>query len=619
MGAINDNNLAVLSSRYGINAMVNFFNGELGEQGLSNLVISDFYNNYLLDSMELAASNYIFQEYAKPYYVPEGYEKKKLKRYGSLTEHTTPLPEGIPPKSDKTMVESFEATYNTYGRVMEFTDRVNYMTIDPIIAMYSEKYGQLAARTKERLARNEMLHSTSILVPADAGGNPGSNAADLSHIMLKDKLGFNDYRVQVAKMKRMLVEPVSGNNFDLIGSPEVKFDLITDPMVRDYYGSDKGISAYADNTLPVLFNIQFRETMLDDYAFGYELANPGELFTYNAANNTTTYICRIYAKTPATTSSGVVTYTEYYFNVPESYRSVIEARLSDGSYIPEKVEWDIAGFLGDITTSTKVDSCVVSHTIATGATSYSVTIDGPISSTSADPNSVAKLQGYTWYQIPIHKVLLVGKDALIETGIEGHTAPKLYVKPLGSAGVLDPIDQRQSIGFKIDTIGYSLLKPEACVVGYTIPSTAEEINTTMYTYNFSSAYDGKVGQTQMNHHSYDIPGKTYVQTQTREGYNQYGKLNKLTGNVDTDRNGVPGVQAPFYNDLDEFGEVPTRYNGSGMTDEIVTVASGTYYPADITSATFVTDGSLYTRSGTTFTAVSSGSYSATTVYYKKKA
>ena len=287
--AVNDNNLAALSSRYGINAMVNYFNGELGNQ-MSDIVIESFYNNYILDAMELAADNYVFQSYAKPYYVPEGYEKKKLKRYGSLTEHTTPLPEGIPPKSDKTKVESFEATFNTYGRYMEFTDRVSYMTIDPIIAMYSDRYGKLAARTKERLARNEMLHSTSILVPQSAGG-----AALLEHMTLHDHLTFNDYRVQVARMKRMLVEPVSGNTFDLIGSPEVKFDLLTDPMVRDFYGKDSGITAYQTNELPVLFNIKFKETMLDDYAYGYELANPGELDIWDDETKTSTKILRIYA------------------------------------------------------------------------------------------------------------------------------------------------------------------------------------------------------------------------------------------------------------------------------------------------------------------------------------
>lgn len=529
---VNDNNLAVLSSRYGINAMVNYFNGELGNK-MDDITISTFYNNYLLDAMELAAENYIFQKYARPYYVPEGHEKKKLKRYGGLTEHITPLPEGIPPKSDKTRVESFEATFNTYGRYMEFTDRVSYMTIDPVIAIYTEKYGKLAARTKERLARHEMLHSTSVLVPQSAGGG----TADLSKMMLKDYLGFNDYRVMVARMKRMLVEPAEGNNFHLIGSPEVKFDLITDPYVRDFYGKDAGITAYQTDELPTLFNITFKETMLDDYAFGYELANPGEIETWDPTAKTTTYVLRIY-----TTVDGV----QYYANVPATQRSVVEARLTDGSYIPEKVEWNVSAFIESLTTSSKLDK----FTVASETAAYGQTVAQEV---------VNKLKTAVWKQLPLHRCILLGKEALIETGIEGHTEPKMYVKPLGSAGVLDPIDQRQSIGFKIDTIGYSLLKPEACVVCYTIPTGAVDTNDLMYT------YDG--GKIMANTHSYNIPGNKYVQTMTREGYNLYGKVNPNTGNVDTDRNGVPGVQAPYYNGLNEFGNVPTRTAGTGMTSE----------------------------------------------------
>ena len=545
---VNDENLAVLSSRYGINAMVNFFNGELGNS-MDNIAIASFYDNYILDAMELAADNYVFQSYAKPYYVPEGHEKKKLKRYGSLTEHTTPLPEGIPPKSDKTRVESFEATFNTYGRYMEFTDRVSYMTIDPIIAMYSDRYGKLAARTKERLARNEMLHSTSILVPQSAG-----RAADVTKMMLGDALTFNDYRVQVARMKRMLVEPVEGNTFHLIGSPEVKFDLITDPMVRDFYGKDSGITAYQTDELPVLFNIKFKETMLDDYAYGYELANPGELDSWDGTTRTSTKVLRIYA---------VANNVEYYLNVPETYRKVVEARLSDGSYIPEKVEWDVEGFISALSTSVKYD--------AFAAASVTDSNDGKTFGTALTTELITTFKAATWKQLPFHRCILIGADALIETGIEGHTEPKMYVKPLGSAGVLDPIDQRQSIGFKIDTIGYSLLKPESCVVCYTIPTGAVDTNDIMYT------YEG--GKPVANTHSWNIPGNKYVQSQIREGYNMYGKVNPKTGNVDTDRDGVPGVQAPYYAGLNEFGDIPTRTEGTGMTGEQnINTAANVEYP-----------------------------------------
>ena len=46
----------------------------------------------------------------------------------------------------------------------------------------------------------------------------------------------------------------------------------------------------------------------------------------------------------------------------------------------------------------------------------------------------------------------------------------MYVKALGSAGVLDPIDQRQSIGFKINSVGFGSTRPEAVAIYYCVPT-----------------------------------------------------------------------------------------------------------------------------------------------------
>ena len=67
-------------------------------------------------------------------------------------------------------------------------------------------------------------------------------------------------------------------------------------------------------------------------------------------------------------------------------------------------------------------------------------------------------------------VLVLGKDALIRTGISGQDSAKMYTKALGSAGVLDPIDQRQSIGFKINDVGFGSSRLEAIVDYICVPS-----------------------------------------------------------------------------------------------------------------------------------------------------
>jgi hypothetical protein len=55
--------------------------------------------------------------------------------------------------------------------------------------------------------------------------------------------------------------------------------------------------------------------------------------------------------------------------------------------------------------------------------------------------------------------------------MSGQDNAKMYVKAKGSAGVLDPIDQRQSIGFKINSVGFGSARPEAVHDYICIPST----------------------------------------------------------------------------------------------------------------------------------------------------
>ena len=80
-----------------------------------------------------------------------------------------------------------------------------------------------------------------------------------------------------------------------------------------------------------------------------------------------------------------------------------------------------------------------------------------------------------YVELHVHRIFVLGKDALIRTEIAGHGNAKMYVKKLGSTGVLDPIDQRQSIGFKIDSVGFGSARTEAVVLYYCIPSQANSI------------------------------------------------------------------------------------------------------------------------------------------------
>lgn len=78
-----------------------------------------FYTKQLLDTIRLGAEDYVYYRLADAMPIGEKADKLQIRRWAPLQAHTTPLTEGVPPKSDKGSVEKYEITANQYGRYME--------------------------------------------------------------------------------------------------------------------------------------------------------------------------------------------------------------------------------------------------------------------------------------------------------------------------------------------------------------------------------------------------------------------------------------------------------------------------------------------------------------------
>ena len=68
-----------------------------------------------------------------------------------------------------------------------------------------------------------------------------------------------------------------------------------------------------------------------------------------------------------------------------------------------------------------------------------------------------------------HDVIIVGEEGYAVTKLEG-AGIRIITKGLGSAGVEDPLDQRQSIGWKITGFGAKVLNQESVVNYWVVPS-----------------------------------------------------------------------------------------------------------------------------------------------------
>lgn len=455
-------NLRALMDVTDINNITYAANGILAREGIEDVekrerYIEYFYDKMLLDTIEIKASENVFLKYCETREVPQGHEKYFLRRYAPLTEHLVPLSEGVPPKSDAFATESFEGTFAQYGRYTELTDRVDFAVIDPLLAIRSSQYGEVVVRTAERLARREAIEFGS--------ENFAGGADNIGGLFIGDNIGIADYRAAALKLKRILVEPLNGK-YRVICSPEHIYDLVEDPLVVAYMTYTNTAEPLTTGKPVELFNITFEETMLDEYTYGYfgdsidAMEHPGEFFEDDK------YKLRVFAIHEV---DGVFE-AEYYVNLSEDtlgtesnqpIRLKQDARLNDGSYIPDKVFWYVKDGIDALEIGDKVQKVT-----------YDKDGNRVVEELELDANSLALVKGLSWSELPVHKSFMFGKEWMAKTGMNGRMGAKFYVKQKGSSGVIDPIDQRQSVGFKIDTLGFNILRSEAIQVFYFVPSKA---------------------------------------------------------------------------------------------------------------------------------------------------
>ena len=407
-----------LNSTTDINAVVNWVN----THGAGMIAPEVFYSKQLLDTIRLDANQYSYYRYADEMPIQDKADKLVIRRWAPLQAHIVPLTEGVPPVSDKGSVEKYELKADQYGRYMEFTDKVDFKVVDPVVAHYSQEYSIVAVETLDLLAQQTLL---TVSQKYFAG-----LAANASELRPWSKPSIADLRLIGLALKKSLVKPRSNGKFHVLISPEFTYDMLDDEYVSNYMRINQTTGSMYDNgALVPLFGFDFYEVMNCPTTCAYKKADGKYYF--------------IQYKEIAPNASAASGYTK--------------ATNEDGTYAIEYKEVEVtaeqasiaAGYVNDSRTG-KAASYIPAHTDYDAGAENNVAVG----------YNVLKMQ---------HTIIL-GKDALARTGIAGEGNAKMYVKPLGSAGVLDPIDQRQSIGFKINSVGFGSVRTEAVIDYVNVPS-----------------------------------------------------------------------------------------------------------------------------------------------------
>lgn len=397
-----------------------------------------FYSKQLLDTIRIDASEYKYYKLADEQPIQNKAEKLTVRRWAPLQAHTKPLVEGIPPKSDKGSVEKYEMEAHQYGRYMEFTDKVDFTVVDPVIAHYTREYSIVAIETLDMLAREELFSKAQQYF---AGLASGSAVDTFEELTLESKPTLTDLRLIKLSLQRRLVKPRSGGKYTVIVSPEWSYDMVTDPTVEKFMSINQTTkNLYDGSVLFPMFGFTFDESLIVPVGGDFKKEVDGVIKRCKRIYREAVSGDDEYEADKVTYHYETVTEDDY-LNKSTSTGKVfqeIDGYVKDGrtgqdaSYIPGLEVWDIDNFVDE-----------------SGEGGYS--------------------------ELNVHHILIVGKDALTRTGMAGEGQARMYVKQKGSAGVLDPIDQRQSIGFKINSVGFGSTRLEAIVDYMCVPSTANMI------------------------------------------------------------------------------------------------------------------------------------------------
>ena len=337
-----------------INAVINFVNQQAS--GGAPIAPEDFYSLQLLDTIRLDAEHYVYYQQADTMPIQNKADKLVLRRWAALQAHTVPLTEGVPPVSDKGSVKKYEMEAYQYGRYMEFTDKVDFKVVDPVVAHYTKEYSLVAMETLDLLAR-EALMTVAQKYYASAGETPVTAATGLT---VQSIPKMNELRKIILCMKKALIKPRSNGKYLVIGTPEFYFDLFSDPLVQSWMTINQSTGNMYDKVsqpLPDMFDMSFIETMAAPVSGEfYDSDGNLQMRTINSSGTLGT----------VAGSTGYVEAESAYVNDPTTGKPA--------SYIPNRKEWNLGA-----------------------------------------GNSEFKM----------HHILILGKEALVRTGLSGQDSARM--------------------------------------------------------------------------------------------------------------------------------------------------------------------------------------------------
>ena len=329
----------------------------------------------------------------------------EFRRYELFTPDANALvlEEGVTPAGQSLAQSKIEAEVKQYGAYVEVSDLLDLTSFDPVLTESTELLGEQLGTVVEWITRDAMCAGTNVQY-----ANGKTNRLSLE---AGDKLTVTEIRKAVRSLKKAkarMFNNVDGDtvrkpHFVCICSPDATYDLQSDPLWQD-------VSKYSD--VEQIYSGEIGRL------FGVVFVESTEAKVFSQSVHTTV--------SAHAAGSAVVTLTE--ISDSAALYLIAGAKIKIGS-----TEYTVASC--NTAAKSITLNATVSGAIAAGTVAYSE--DAGIIETTNKKGT------------DIHATLVFGADSYGIIDVDGEGCLQTIVKPVGSGGASDPLDQRATVGAKV--------------------------------------------------------------------------------------------------------------------------------------------------------------------------
>ena len=368
-----------------------------------------FFDRQLLEG---ARTRLVHAQYGQKRRIPKNNGKRvEFRRWNlfDIDENMCELTEGVTPDGQTLSQSTVEAEVSQYGAYVEISDLLEQTAYEQVLSDSAELLGEQLGTVVEWVTRDAMCAGNNI---QRAGGKSAR-----CEITAADTLSVDEIRKAVRTLKkakaRMFAMTDGGMkkpHFICICSPDATYDLQSDPLWQDVSKYANAEAVYSGE-IGRMFGVVFVES------------TEAKVFSQSVYTTVAAHSAGSAAVTLAALTDAAAAYL------------VAGAKLMIGD-----TEYTVASC--DRAAKTVTLSAAVSSAIAAGTKVYSKDA-GALDSDQRGAD--------------VHATLVFGADAYGVIDVAGGGVLRTIVKPCGSAGAADPLDQRSTVGAKVDAYTAAIL------------------------------------------------------------------------------------------------------------------------------------------------------------------